>query len=84
MQQLQQYRNISLIESSTHMLDEFADDCVVEIVYVLPLDSLQHVLFLLRLEGQLDEHLLQLLVAIVDDELLKTVAILKYLKAVDI
>ncbi len=66
------------------MFDEFADDGVVEVVYVLPLDSLQHVLILLRLEGQLNEYLLQLLVAIVDDELLKTVAILKYLKAVDI
>ncbi len=64
------------------MFDELADYGVVEVVNVLPLDSLQYVLLLLRLEGQFDKHLLQLLVAIVDDKLLKTISILKDLEAV--
>ena len=52
---------------------QLADDHVVEVVYVLPLDALPLVLLLLLLQHQLDEDLLQLLVAVVDAELLETV-----------
>ena len=65
------------------LVDRLADDHVVEVVDVLPLDSLPLVLLLLLLQHQLDEQLLQLLVAVVDAELLKTV-LPKDLKAVDV
>ena len=52
---------------------QLADDHVVEVVNVLPLDALPLVLLLLLLQHQLDEDLLQLLVAVVDAELLETV-----------
>ena len=65
------------------LVDQLADDHVVEVVDVLPLDSLPLVLLLLLLQHQLDEQLLQLLVAVVDAELLKTV-LPKDLKAVDV
>lgn len=54
------------------LLNEVTDDLVVEVRDRLPLDSLLEVLFLLRLESQLNEQLLQLLVAVVDAELFKT------------
>ena len=41
---------------------------------MLPLDTLAHVFFLLLLQYDLDEQLLQLLIAIVDAELLETIA----------
>jgi len=41
---------------------------------VLPLDALAQVFFLLLLQHDLDEQLLQLLIAIVDAELLETIA----------
>ena len=44
---------------------------VVEVVDLLPLDALPGILFLLHLEGELDEELLQLLVAVVDAQLLE-------------
>lgn len=53
------------------LLDQIADDLVVEELDWLPLDALALVLLLLTLEGELDEHLLQLLVAVVDAELLE-------------
>ena len=65
------------------MLNESADDGIVEVVYVLPLYTLQHILLLLRLQSELDEHLLELLIAVVDDELLKTVAV-QYLEPIDV
>ena len=65
------------------LVDQLADDHVVEVVDVLPLDPLPLVLLLLLLQHQLDEELLQLLVAVVDAELLKTV-LPKDLKAVDV
>ena len=52
-------------------LDQVTDDLVVEVVDVLPLDAFPQVLLLLRLQGQLDEELLELLVTEVDAELLK-------------
>ena len=65
------------------LVNQLADDHVVEVVDVLPLDPLPLVLLLLLLQHQLDEELLQLLVAVVDAELLKTV-LPKDLKAVDV
>lgn len=54
------------------LLNEVTDDLVVEVRDRLPLDSLLEVFLLLRLESQLNEQLLQLLVAVVDAELFKT------------
>lgn len=54
------------------LLNEVTDDLVVEVRDRLPLDALLEVLLLLRLESQLNEQLLQLLVAVVDAELFKT------------
>jgi hypothetical protein len=56
--------------------DEVAHDLVVKVLDGLPLDSLLCVLFLLSLECELDEELLQLLVDIVDAELLESVVLL--------
>ena len=70
-------------DSLVRLVDQLADDHVVEVVDVLPLDPLPLVLLLLLLQHQLDEQLLQLLVAVVDAELLKTV-LPKDLKAVDV
>lgn len=53
------------------LLDEVADDLVVEVGDRLPLDALLEVLLLLRLKSQLNEQLLQLLVAVVYAELFK-------------
>ena len=50
---------------------------------MIPLTCLSDVLILLRLQGKLDEHLLEFFVAVVDDELLKAVG-LEDLKTVDI
>ena len=54
--------------------DERAHDLVVEVLDGRPLDTLRGILFLLCLERELDEDLLQLLVHVVDAELLKGVA----------
>lgn len=54
------------------LLNEITDDLVVEVRDRLPLDALFEVLLLFRLESQLNEQLLQLLVAVVDAELFKT------------
>ena len=56
-------------------LDEVADDLVVEVLDVLPGHALGGVLLLLRLERQLDEVLLELLVDVVDAELLEAVRV---------
>ena len=56
---------------------------VVEVVDVDPLDPLPLVLLLLLLEHQLDEELLQVLVAVVDAELLEGVVV-EDLEAVDV
>jgi hypothetical protein len=53
--------------------NEIADDLVVEVFDFRPLDSLTNIFFLLRLESQLDENLLQLLVDIVDAKLLERI-----------
>ena len=51
--------------------------------YMDPFDALSHVLFLLLLQHQLDEQLLQLLVTVIDAELFETV-VLKNLKPVNV
>lgn len=52
-------------------LNQVTNDFVVEIGNIFPGDSFFFVLFLLRLEGQLYEQLLQLLVAEINAELLE-------------
>lgn len=61
----------SVVESGkdtgwTTFLDEVAYDLVVEVVDRCPLDLLANVFFLLGLEGELNEDLLELLVDVVD------------------
>ena len=70
-------------DSLVLLLYQLADDDVVEVVDVLPLDPLPLVLLLLLLQHQLDEQLLQFLVAVVDAELLETV-LPKNFEAVDV
>lgn len=65
------------------LLDQIADHLVVEVLHRDPLDALPAVLVLLGLQRQLDEQLLQLLVAEVDAELLEAV-LLEDLEAVDV
>ena len=55
------------------LLNEIADNLVVEVFDLRPLNSLANVFLLLGLESQLDENLLQLFVDVVDAELLKRV-----------
>ena len=65
------------------MLNKSADDSIIEVVNMFPFDPFQNVLFLLGLQCQLNKHLLQFLVAVIYDELLKAVVI-EDLKAVDV
>lgn len=60
------------------LLDQLANNVVVEVLDGGPFDAFAHVLFLLALEGQLNEHLLQLLVTQVDAELLEAVALWRW------
>jgi hypothetical protein len=55
----------------TYRLDHVADHFVVKIFHGSPLDALPLVFLLLALQGQLDKHLLQLLVTQIDTKLLK-------------
>lgn len=57
------------------ILNEIADDGVVEIFNIGPLDALPHIFLLLFTQSQLDEDLLQLLVAVVNDKLFKAVVL---------
>lgn len=59
----------------THVLNELTDDGVVKEVNVGPLNSLAHILVLLLSQDKLNEYLLQLLIAVVDEELLKIVVL---------
>ena len=54
---------------------QLANDHVVEVVYVLPLDALPLVLLLLQDEHGVVEELLQPLVGVVDAQLLKGVVL---------
>ena len=65
------------------LLNEVANDFVVEKVHVGPVDVLPLVLFLLLLQDKLNEELLQLLVAIVYTKLLEAV-VFEHFKAVDV
>ena len=51
------------------LLNEIADDLVVEVFDFRPLNPLTNIFLLLGLEGQLDENLLQLFVDVIDTEL---------------
>lgn len=51
------------------LFDEVTHNLVVEVFDWCPLDLLANVLFLLALQGELDEDLLQLLVDVVDAKL---------------
>ena len=55
------------------LLNEIADDLVVEVLNFRPLDPLTNIFLLLSLESQLDKNLLQLFVDVVDAELFETV-----------
>lgn len=68
----------SVVQSSENsrratLLNEIADDLVVEVFDFRPLNPLTNIFLLLGLESQLDENLLQLFVDVVDAELFKTV-----------
>lgn len=54
------------------LLNKIANDDIVEVLDGHPLDAFTQVFFLLGLQGQLDEQLLQFLIAEVDTELFKT------------
>ena len=58
-----------------YLFNEVTDDRIVEVVDVDPLDSLVDVLLLFLLQRQLNEDLLELLVTVVNDELLKTIVL---------
>mmetsp|Transcript_26469 Transcript_26469/g.69624 ORF Transcript_26469/g.69624 Transcript_26469/m.69624 type:complete len:686 (-) Transcript_26469:554-2611(-) len=64
-------------------VNQITNDLVVEEFDGLPLDTLAHVLILLRFESELNEKLLKLLVAVVNAELLKRV-LLENFKAVNV
>lgn len=55
------------------LLDEIADDLVVEVFDFRPLNLLTNIFLLLGLESQLNENLLQLFVDIIDAELFEGV-----------
>ena len=63
------------MSNDTHMLNELTNDGVVKEVNIGPLNSLAHVLILLLAQDELNEHLLQLLIAVVYEELLKVVVL---------
>ena len=62
---------------------QLADHRVAEEPHLGPLHPLGQILLLLHLEASLDEHLLELLIRVVDDELFKSV-VLEGLKAINI
>ena len=53
------------------LLNKVADDLVIEILDLRPLDLFTDIFFLLGLQGQFDEDLLQLFIDVVDAELLE-------------
>lgn len=63
---------VEIVLTPMPSLNQVADDDVVEVLDGLPLDALAQVFLLLLLQRQLDEQLLELLVAEVDAELLET------------
>ena len=68
---------VELLEHAGVLIDELADDGVVEVLDGCPLDALLLILLLLSLERQLNEHLLELLIAVVDAKLLEAVRLEK-------
>jgi hypothetical protein len=68
----------SVIQSSEYsrratLLNEIANNLVVEVFDFRPLNPLTNIFLLLGLESQLDKNLLQLFVDVVDAELFKAV-----------
>ena len=57
------------------LLDQIADDLVVEVVDWSPFDLFADVFFLLGLQGELNEDLLQFFIDVIDAELLKRVVL---------
>jgi hypothetical protein len=55
------------------LLNEIADDLVVEVFDLRPLNPLTNIFLLLGLESQLDENLLQLFVDIIDAKLFERI-----------
>ena len=77
-ERIKTYIQIDEIHSHTYrwigfrfFVNELTDGSIVEVVDVDPLDALVLVLLLLLFQNELDEELLQLLIAVVDAELLK-------------
>jgi hypothetical protein len=68
-----------IINGSKHAaarrFNQLANDRVVKVVDVSPRNALANIVVLLLLQCQLDEQLLQLLVAVVDEKLLKSVVL---------
>lgn len=67
----------------TDGLYELTDDGVAEEAHLAPLHALGQVLLLLHLEARVNEHLLKLLVCIIDQELFKSI-LLESLKTINI
>ena len=65
----------------TAFFDKVAHNLVVEVLDRRPLDLLADVLLLLRLEGKLDEDLLELFVDVVDAQLLERVVLTKWVQS---
>jgi hypothetical protein len=57
----------------TALLNKIADNLVIEVFDLRPLNLLTDIFLLLSLEGQLDENLLQLLVDVVDAKLFERI-----------
>ena len=64
-------------------VERFDNHLIVEVLHVDPLNPLPLILLLLLLQHELDEQLLQFLVAVVDAELLKAVVV-KHLENIDV
>jgi hypothetical protein len=62
-------------DSLVAFLNEIADDGVVEVIHIDPLDAFRDVFFLFFSQCELNEELLQLLIAVVDDKLLKAIGL---------
>ena len=59
----------------TYLFYEITDDGVIEVIYIYPLYSLSDVFLLFLLQCQFYKDLLQFLVTVIDDKLLKTVVL---------
>ena len=67
------HRAIKAINMTTHLLNEITYRDVIKVINMCPFNAFLDILFLLLSQRQLYEDLLKLLIAVVDDELLKVV-----------